>query len=106
MEIIVVDSFGAIVGYIAGAFGFIAFLVAAFMVTRSTTIKQNVENQKGFIDTLTLEVAYLKAQDIVKTKQIADLTQELAVFKDVPLTEIVNTQKEILTILREMRDQK
>lgn len=92
----------AIIGYIAGTIGFIATIVAAILVVRSTTVKQTIESQKDLIDILGKKVEALEASDLAKATQIESLQREVDTFKNIPLQQIVATQEQILKTQEEI----
>jgi hypothetical protein len=85
----------SLIGYIAGAFGLIAVVAAALVVTRSATSKQTIDSQKDLIDTLIKgkdeqkeQIADLLGKHIESTKAIAGLQGQVDVLKNIPLKEI------------------
>lgn len=92
----------ATIGYIAGAVGFVATLVSAAVIVRSTTVKQTISTQNDLIDVLTRKVAALEKSDAAKGEQIKSLQHEVDTFKTIPLAQIVATQESILSTQREI----
>lgn len=92
----------AIIGYITGTIGFIATIVAAVLVVRSTAVKQTISEQKDLIDILGKKVSALEASDEAKTVQIDSLQREVDTFKNIPLQQIVATQEQILKTQQEI----
>lgn len=111
----------SLIGYIAGAFGLIAVVASAIVVTRSATTRQTIDSQKELIDTLIKgkdeqkdQIADLLGKHIESTKAIAGLQGQVDVLKNIPLKEISgdlksissgmnslsNNQKEIVELLK------
>lgn len=85
----------ALVGYIAGVVGFIATIVAAYLVTKSTTTKVTIESQKELINTLVAgkdeqrdQIAQLHEKHAESVKAIGNLQGQIDVLKNIPLKEI------------------
>lgn len=85
----------ALVGYIAGVVGFIATIVAAYLVTKSTTTKVTIESQKELINTLVAgkdeqkeQIAQLHDKHAESVKAIGNLQGQIDVLKNIPLKEI------------------
>lgn len=108
----------SLVGYIAGVVGFIATIVAAYLVTRSTTTKVTIESQKELITTLLAgkdeqkdQILQLHQKHSESVRMIGNLQGQLDILKDIPLKDIsadlkiiskdqksiVETQKQIVT---------
>lgn len=80
---------------IAGIFGFIATLIGAYMIIRSTAIKANAEAQKELIDTLVTDKAIkdgqiqdLQSRQIESSKSLSMLQGRVDVLQTLPLQEI------------------
>lgn len=85
----------AFIGYIAGAVGFVATIVAAYLITRSTTTKVTIESQKELINTLLAgkdeqkdQIAELHNKHAESVKAIGNLQGQIDVLKNIPLKEI------------------
>lgn len=85
----------SLVGYIAGVVGFIATIVAAYLVTRSTTTKVTIESQKELIATLMAgkdeqkdQIAELHDKHAQSVQAIGNLQGQIDVLKNIPLKEI------------------
>jgi hypothetical protein len=110
-----------LIGHIAGALGFVATLVAAVVVVRSSATKQTIVSQKELIDTLIAgkeeqkgQIADLHSKYNESTKAIAALQRQVDILKNIPLKEIsgdlsaitkemrgiANTQHQIVQILK------
>lgn len=108
----------ALVGYIAGVVGFIATIVAAYLVTKSTTTKVTIESQKELIATLIAgkdeqreQIAELHEKHSQSVQAIGNLQGQIDVLKNIPLKDIsqdlkiiskdqkviLDTQKQIVT---------
>lgn len=92
----------SLIGYIAGAVGFLAVIASAIVVTRSATSKQTIDSQKDLIDTLIKgkdeqkdQIADLLGKHIESTKAIAGLQGQVDVLKNIPLKEISGDLKSI-----------
>lgn len=92
----------ALIGYIAGAFGLVAVVASALVVTRSATSKQTIDSQKDLIDTLIkgkdeqkAQISDLMGKHIESTKAIAGLQGQVDVLKNIPLKEISGDLKSI-----------
>lgn len=92
----------ATIGYIAGAIGFVATLVSAAVIVRSTTVKQTISTQNDLIGVLSQRVDALVQSDIEKTAQITTLQHEVDTFKNIPLAQIVSTQEAILATQKDI----
>ena len=87
----------ALVGYIAGVVGFIATIVAAYLVTKSTTTKVTIESQKELITTLMAgkdeqkdQIAQLHQKHAESVQAIGNLQGQLDILKDIPLKKIAS----------------
>jgi hypothetical protein len=85
----------AFIGYIAGVVGFVATIVAAYLVTKSTTTKVTIESQKELINTLIAgkdeqkdQIAELHNKHAESVKAIGNLQGQIDVLKNIPLKEI------------------
>lgn len=101
----------SLIGYIAGAVGFIATIVAAYLVTKSTTTKVTIESQKELISTLMAgkdeqrdQIQQLHDKHAESVLAIGNLQGQIDVLKNIPLKEIAadlhqisKDQKEIAT---------
>lgn len=97
----------ALIGYIAGVLGFVATLVAAVVVVRSSATKQTISSQKELIDTLIAgkeeqkgQIADLQHKHNESTKSIAALQGQVDILKNIPLKEISG---DLSAITKEMR---
>lgn len=87
----------ALIGYVAGAFGLIATIVAAYLVTRSTTTKVTIESQKELIATLLAgkdeqkdQILQLHQKHADSIQMIGNLQGQLDILKDIPLKKIAS----------------
>lgn len=85
----------SLVGYIAGVVGFIATIVAAYLVTKSTTTKVTIESQKELIATLMAgkdeqkeQIQQLHDKHAESVLAIGNLQGQIDVLKNIPLKEI------------------
>lgn len=85
----------SLIGYIAGAVGFIATIVAAYLVTKSTTTRVTIESQKELINTLVAgkdeqkqQIAELHQKHAESVQAIGNLQGQIDVLKNIPLKEI------------------
>lgn len=92
----------SLIGYIAGAFGLIAVIASAMVVTKATTSRQTIDSQKDLIDTLIKgkdeqkgQIQDLHEKHIESTKAIAGLQGQVDVLKNIPLKEISSDLKSI-----------
>lgn len=97
--------------------GLVGLVGTAVITLRSTALRQNVNAQKGLIDTLTSEVATLKEQQKVSDQHIKNMQGELEVVKGLPLkilaetqaaiaqsqTELSNTQSSMFNVLKDIQ---
>lgn len=97
------------VGYVAGAMGFVAFMVSAFIVAKSATKDTTINSQKELIDTLMAAKEEQKEQinDLIQkhtesTAAIANLQGQVDVLKNIPLKEISTDMREIAHTQREI----
>jgi acid phosphatase family membrane protein YuiD len=82
---------------IAGVFGFIATLVAAIVVVRSSAVRENAKAQKELIETLITdkdvkgkEILDLQAQQRENATSLASLRGVVDVLQTIPLKEIAS----------------
>lgn len=92
----------AIIGYIAGAFGLVATLAAAFIVFRSTISKTTISTLQDSNKALMERVEILEKSDKQKTKVISELQKEVDTFKNIPLKNLAITQAAIMDIQKEI----
>lgn len=85
----------SLIGYIAGVIGFLATLVSAYLVTRSTATKTTIQSQKDLIETLvqSKDQAHEQIEDLHKkhiesTRAISNLQGQIDVLKNIPLKDI------------------
>ena len=91
-----------IINYLIGLVGFLATAIAGFMIIRSKTVKETINQQNDLIHILNEKVAALEKSDNEKRLQIKTLRAEVDTFKNIPLKEIVDTQKQILETQQEI----
>lgn len=84
---------------IAGA---IAFITGSFLVVRSTTVKQTINQQATLIKTLEQRIKSLEDQGkadkqlhIVNAKAISQLEGQLQVYKEIPLVDIAKSMTQL-----------
>lgn len=92
----------ALIGYIAGALGFVATLAAAIVIVRATAAKTTIESQKELINTLLAgkeeqkeQIADLHQKHIASTAAIGNLQGQIDVLKNIPLKEISEDMKKL-----------
>jgi len=86
----------------------VAGLFAVFYaVFKNSTVKATISGQRDLIETLQAQVKELRGLHSENEKAIAKLTGQVEVYKELPLSqlavsmaEVVEAQKEILTILK------
>ena len=91
-----------IINYLIGLVGFLATAIAGFMIVRSKTVKETINQQNDLIHILNEKVTALEKLDNEKRLQIKTLRAEVDTFKNIPLKEIVDTQKQILETQQEI----
>jgi hypothetical protein len=74
-----------------------------YAVFRSQTTKQTISSQRDLIDTLTLQIRELRTLHEENSKEIARLTGQVEVYKEIPLKDLAETNREILKILKELK---
>lgn len=84
-----------IIGFVIGAVGFIAFVVAAVVVVKSTKSKTNQQIQDDLIDTLMKSKVIQEDQIKELTEKSGNLQGQIDVFKTLPLKEISSDLKQI-----------
>ena len=89
------------ISFAIGLIGFMAVLVAAFIVAKSSATKQTITTQNDLINALSTKVQILE-------KEVLRLSSEVEVVRDLPLKDIasnqakiVKTQEEIIKIIKE-----
>ncbi len=92
----------ALIGYIAGALGFVATLAAAVVIVRATASKTTIESQKELIATLLAgkeeqkdQIQDLHQKHITSIAAIGNLQGQLDVLKNIPLREISEDLKKL-----------
>lgn len=92
----------ALIGYIAGALGFVATMAAAVVIVRATASKTTIESQKELITTLLAgkeeqkdQIADLHAKHVESIKMIGNLQGQIDVLKNIPLKEISDDLKKL-----------
>lgn len=96
------DSFSTI-GYIAGIFGLVSVITAAFIIAKGTTAKTTIDQQKELIGVLTAakleqqnQISTLTTQHIESMKAISNLQGQIDVLKSIPLVSIDTNLKDIV----------
>ena len=89
------------ISFAIGLIGFMAVLVAAFIVAKSSVTKQTITTQNDLINALSTKVQILE-------KEVLRLSSEVEVVRDLPpkdiasnQAKIVKTQEEIIKIIKE-----
>jgi len=82
--------------------GLISLVTIAVIEIFSTSVRQNVKNQKELIETLNTEMKLLKEQHHNNEKLISELKGQLDVVKEIPLKSINDNQVKMLKGLKDI----
>lgn len=66
-----------------------------FAIFKDGTTKATIASQKDLIDTLTTQVNQLRALHIDNEKAISELRGQVSVYKELPLSELSNSMREL-----------
>lgn len=66
-----------------------------FAIFKDGTTKATIQSQKDLIDTLSTQVTQLRTLHIENEKAIAELKGQVSVYKELPLSELSNSMREL-----------